>query len=362
LTWAAPPVHQRQFRVPFAQEEDLYKYVDKLLKSGAIEVSCSPYNSALFCVAKKQLPNAAPRDTVPLRVILDFRADRYCVKEVRECLEEVGKAKSAIFLTCDLTESFWQQSLQEKSRQYTAFSVPGKGSRNQWRVTPMGLQGSPALFARLMDFVMTGVKGIITYIDNILVHSRDHAQHLKSLEEVFWRLRKYSLKLNVDKTIIGARTVQYLGYTLSGQGVTLSKDKLAAIKDFPMPRLPKAVREFLGLANFFRSLIPRFSQTADPLNKMTRASTVWRTGAPPPPEAQAAFNKLKEALMSAPIVLNLNREGRFILQTDALTGTESDAGGMGAVLLQEQNDKTEGVVAYASRGLKDHEKNYRPSC
>jgi hypothetical protein len=205
----------------------------------------------------------------------------------------------------------------------------------------MGLQGLSALFARLMDFVMTGVKGIIKYIDDILVHSRDHAQHLKSLEEVLWRLQKYGLKLNVDKTIIRARTVQYLGYTLSGQGVTLSKDKLAAIKDFPMPTSPKAVREFLGLANYFRLLIPRFSQTAHPLNKMMRASTVWRTGAPPPPEAQTAFKKLKEALMSAPIVVNPNREGRFILQTDALRGTESAAGGMGAVLLQEQNDKTE---------------------
>jgi hypothetical protein len=68
--------------------------------------------------------------------------------------------------------------------------VPGKGARYQWRVTPMGLQGSPASMARLMDFVMTGVKGIITYIDDILVHSRDHEQHLKSLEEVLWRLRK----------------------------------------------------------------------------------------------------------------------------------------------------------------------------
>jgi hypothetical protein len=312
-----------------------------------------------------QLPNAAPGDPVPLHVVLEFRAvnlkslpDRYCVKEVRECLDEVGKAKSAIFLTCNLTPGFLQQSLQEKSRQYTAFSVLGKGARYQWRVTPMGLQGLPASFARLLDFVMTGVKGIITNIDDILVHSRDHAQHLKSLEEVLWRLLKYGLKLNVDKTIIRARTVQYLGYTLSGQGVTLSKDKLAAIKDLPMPTSPKVVREFLGLANYFRLLIPRFSQTADPLNKMTRALTVWRTRAPPPPEAQAAFNKLKEALMSAPMVVNPNREGRFILQTDASTGTESAASNMGAVPLQEQKDKTERVVAYTSRGLKDHEKNY----
>jgi hypothetical protein len=81
-------------------------------------------------------------------------------------------------------------------------------------------------------------------------------------------------------------------------------------------------------------LIPRFSQTVDSLSKMTRASTVWRTGAPPLPEAQVAFNKLKEALMSAPIVVNPNREGRFILQTDASTGTDAAAGGMGAVLRQ----------------------------
>jgi hypothetical protein len=91
---------------------------------------------------------------------------------------------------------------------------------------------------------------------------------------------------------------------------------------------------------------------------MTRASTVWRTGAPPPPETQAAFNKLKEALMSAPIVVNPNKEGRFIQQTNVSTGTDADAGGMGAVLLQEQKDKTERVVTYASRGLKDHDVNY----
>jgi hypothetical protein len=71
-------------------------------------------------------------------VVLDFRAvnlkslpDRYCVKEVRECLDEVGKARSVIFSRCNLTLGFWQQSLQEKSRQYTSFSVPGKGARYQ---------------------------------------------------------------------------------------------------------------------------------------------------------------------------------------------------------------------------------------
>jgi hypothetical protein len=92
-----------------------YEYVNKLLKSGAIEVSRSPYNSAVFCIAKKQLPNAAPGDPLPLSVVLDFRAvnlkslpDRYCVKEVRECLDEVGKSWSEIFSTCNLTWDFME--------------------------------------------------------------------------------------------------------------------------------------------------------------------------------------------------------------------------------------------------------------
>jgi hypothetical protein len=227
------PVHQRQFRVPFAHEEVLYKYVDKLLKSGAIEVCRSRCNSDEFCVAKKQLPNAASGDPVPLRVVLDFRAVHlkslpgcYCVKEVRECLDEVGKAKSAIFLTCNLTSGFWQQPLQEKSRQYTAFSMPNKGARYQWRATPRELQGSPALFARLMDFVTPGVKGITTYIDDILVHSRDHAQHLKSLKEVLRRLQKYGRSQaqrgqddhqSQDSAVLGLHTVRSRSNAVKGQ-------------------------------------------------------------------------------------------------------------------------------------------------
>ena len=77
-------------------------------------------------------------------------------------------AGSKVFSTIDLTSGFWQQSLEEGSRQYTAFTVPGKGTRYQWTVTPMGLQGSPASFARLIDYVMRELKNVITYIDDVL--------------------------------------------------------------------------------------------------------------------------------------------------------------------------------------------------
>jgi hypothetical protein len=139
-----------------------------------MEVSRSPYNSSIFCVAKKKLPNP-----VPLRVVLDYRGvnarsmpDRYSIKEVRECIYEIRRPDSDRYTCIDLTSGFWQMELEEESRQYTAFSVPSKAARFHWCVAPMGLQGSPASFARLMDYVMLGILGVLTYIDNMLVHNK----------------------------------------------------------------------------------------------------------------------------------------------------------------------------------------------
>ena len=122
----------------------------------------------------------------------------------------MGLLWSKIFSTIDLTSEFWQQSLEESSRQYTAFTVPGKGTRYQWTVTPMGLQGSPASFARLIDYVMRDLPNVITYIDDVLGHALDHKKQLALLELMFKRLKKYNLKLNVSKSIFGASEVNYL--------------------------------------------------------------------------------------------------------------------------------------------------------
>jgi hypothetical protein len=89
-------------------------------------------------------------------------------------------------------------------------------------MTQMGLQGSPASFARLMDYVMQGILGVLKYIDDVLVYNKGHEEHLKTMEEVLLKLRKYGLKLKAHKSIFGATTVQYLRYTINEDGVTLS--------------------------------------------------------------------------------------------------------------------------------------------
>jgi hypothetical protein len=183
------PLHARQFRIPFAHEETIFDYVDKLLRQGAIEVSRLPYNSLISCMAQKKLPNAEKGHPVPLRVVLDYRGvnarsmpDRYSIKEVWECIDEIGRSDSDKYSCIDLTLGFWLMELEEESRQYKA--------RFHWCVPPMGLQGSLASFVRLMDYVMRGILGVLTYIDDVLVHNKGHQEHLRTVEQVLLRLRK----------------------------------------------------------------------------------------------------------------------------------------------------------------------------
>jgi hypothetical protein len=140
--------------------------------------------------------------------------------------------------------------------------------------------------------------------------------------------------------------------------VTLSTDKMAAIKETRPPSNLKQIREFVGLANYFRFLIKDFSK----MSALTKKDSGWKEGKLPE-EACQAFLALKEKLMQQPIVAYPKREGRFMLRTDAFLGDKDNLGGLGAVLLQQQKtsedeDKLWKVIAYASRPLKKHEKNY----
>ena len=176
--------------------------------------------------------------------------DRYTIREVRDCVDEISLHGSQVFSTIDLTSGFWQQSLEKSSCPYTVFTVPGKGTR---------YQGSPASFACLIDYCMREITGVLTYIDDVLVHCSDHPSQLETLETAFLRFRKYGLKLNLVKSAFGAREVTNLGYRLTGEGISPGEAKLKAVSDFQAPLSIKQIREFIGLANYFPFLIPNFA-------------------------------------------------------------------------------------------------------
>ena len=200
----------------------------------------------------------------------------------------------------DLSKGFFQQNLEESSRKYTAFTVPGLGSY-QFTVSCFGSHGAPSSFSYLMTEVLRNLNNIISYIDDILAHTKNHDDHLVALERCFQRLREYNLKLSTDKSTFGTRETEYLGFKLTPTGVLPGTDKLKAVQKFPTPKTVRQIRQFVGLASFFRDHIPNFSLISGHLTALTKKDCLWK-GGELPTDAEKAFEKLKRSLVNAPVI------------------------------------------------------------
>lgn len=349
------PVYQKQFRLPENHKQALEKLVLSWVKMGIVRHARSRFNSPMFMVSKKD---------GSLRPVQDFRAlnansmdDKYSMRDINECIDEIGFNQSKVFSTLDLTSGFWQMLLHEESREYTAFTVPGLG-QFEWVTSPMGLLGCPASFQRLMELVTMGLVGVIVYIDDLLVHSASHQEQRDRLRRVFQRIRGHGLKLNLSKCEFGAGEVNYLGFRLTEHGIYPGLDKTKAIREAEPPSNAQEVRQFLGLCNFFRQHIPDFARRTSALCQKTTKGASWKEGLGE--QALKEFEELKQALCNQPILRYPHPEWEYWLFTDASTGTDTVKGGLGAVLSQKSPDNTPYVLGYASRRLQTHEENYSP--
>jgi predicted aspartyl protease len=349
------PTYRQQFRLAHDHLQFIKDNVMGWLKAGIIEKSRSPYNAPLFCVPKKTGQG--------LRAVLDYRYlnansldDKYSIRTIDECLEAVGREGSSVFSCLDLTNGYWQMELRESDRPYTAFTLPGIG-QFQWVTTAQGLMGAPASFSRLIDKIMEHARNAITYMDDVLIHSRCHKSHLEFLTSAIYKLGAAGLRLNPRKCVFGAAEVEYLGHTISGAGVRPGTDKTKALEQTPPPTDVKQLKAFLGLANYFRSYVKDFATKATPLYQLTRNDSEWKAGTLPT-AAMEAYTSLKTEICTRPVLAYPNATGQFHLYVDASLGDENHEGGLGAVLEQDQPDGSKRPVAYASRRLIKHEKNY----
>lgn len=188
----------------------------------------------------------------------------------------------------------------------------------------------------------------LTYIDDILVIGRTFREHLSNLREVFARLSTAGLKLKPAKCRLAREEVKFLGYVVSASGISADPEKVRAMTDFPTPGDLKSLRAFLGLTSYYRRFIPCYSAIAQPLFRLTRKDVPFEwTG-----DCETAFTQLKSTLAGAPVLAYPQFGLPFLLETDA-SGI-----GLGAVLSQEQPDGTTRPIAYASRTLQKHERNY----
>ena len=181
-------------------------------------------------------------------------------------------------------------------------------------MVPFGLAQAPAYFQALISEVLKGLSHFaIAYLDDIIIFSQTEEEHLKHLEIIFGRLKEAGLKLKRSKCSFMKLHIEYLGHLISEKGIEPMPDKLTAIKEMPAPRSPKEIKQFLGLVGYYRKFIPRFSDIAKPLTRLTQHDTLFQWCS----KCEFAFWTLKDALCTKPILKFPDPQKPYVLFTDA---------------------------------------------
>ena len=226
-----------------------------------------------------------PKKSGELRICIDYRQlnkqtvrDAYLLPlpdEVQDCL-----AGSSVFTTLDLQSGYWQLPVAPDEQAKTAF-CPGPGmGLYQYHHMPFGLTGAPGSFQRLMDCVLQGLSFATTYIDDVLIFSPTPEQHVHHLKQVFQHLQEADLTLRGAKCQIGMSKVCYLGHIFDGDGMHPDPSKIKCVQDWPIPTTATMVKQFLGLASYYRQYIEKFADIAAPLHNLIKKDVPfsWNPG------------------------------------------------------------------------------------
>ena len=353
-TGDSAPIRQRYRSLPPSQYQEVRRHIQGLLEAGTIQESVSPWASPIVVVRKKDQS---------IRLCVDYRRlnavttkSSFPLPRIDESLQALGQAR--YFSVLDLTSGYHQVAMDKDDMEKTAFVTPF----GLWEFTrmPFGLCNAPATFQRLMQRCLgdQALSSLLIYLDDIIVFSGTFEEHLKRLELVFSRLRSHGLKAKPRKCSFFKTEVKYLGHLVrAGEGVRPDPDKVAVVKDWPLPTTTSELRSFLGFTGFFRKFIRQYSSIASPLFAYLKGGTGRGKSRPVSrrieldQDAVSAISTLKARLTEGPVLQFADFDRPFIVETDAsLTG-------LGAVLSQSQDDGTKSVIAYASRSLRRAERN-----
>ncbi|KAH0607133.1 uncharacterized protein H6S33_003121 [Morchella sextelata] len=322
----------------------LREYLDKELSSGKISRSNSPAAAPILFIPKKD---------GTLRICVDYRGlnkvtvkDKYPLPIMSELRDRLFKAK--IFTKIDLKNGFNLIRIAEGDEWKTAFRT--RYGLYQYNVMPFGLCNAPSAFQAMINDVLKELldEGVVVYIDDILIYSETEKEHELLVKKVLQKLREAKLCASINKTSFHVREVEYLGYHISEEGVSMSEDKVEAVKEWPVPENIKAVQAFLGFANFYRRFIEGFSKVCKPLTDLLQKDKKWYWTA----AHEQAFEELKRLFTSAPILLHFDPSRRTVVETDASDFAK------GAVLSQYGDDGKLHPVAFYSKKFSPAEINY----
>ncbi|KAM0058195.1 putative nucleotidyltransferase, Ribonuclease H [Helianthus debilis subsp. tardiflorus] len=333
------PIARAPYRLAPTEMKELRTQLDDLLDKGFIQPSSSPWGAPILFVKKKD---------GSMRLCIDYRElnkvtikNRYPLPRIDDLFDQLQGA--AYFSKIDLRSGYHQLKVRAEDVPKTAFRT--RYGHFEFLVMPFGLTNAPAAFMDLMNRVCKPYldKFVIVFIDDILIYSRSQVEHEKHLKCILGLLRQEKLYAKFSKCEFWLRKVQFLGHVVSEQGIQVDPAKVEAVMNWEAPKTPTEIRSFLGLAGYYRRFIENFSRIAAPLTSLTRKKEKFIWG----PKQQESFEILKQKLSNAPVLSLPEGTEEFVVYCDA------SHTGMGCVLMQWGK-----VIAYASRQLKVHEKNY----
>ncbi|XP_055913593.1 uncharacterized protein K02A2.6-like [Eupeodes corollae] len=304
----ASPKFFRSRPIPFSQMDSFKQEVERLVSEGIWKpIKFSNWAAPVVVV---------PKSDGRVRICGDFKAlnaqlevEHALIPRVEEMLYKVRGGK--FFAKIDLSDAYLQVELDDESKEFMVVNtVMGL---YQCQRLPFGVASAPAIFQRLVEQVIAGVRQCGNYIDDIIVAAETTHELLDTLREIFERLKSYGLVCKREKCILLETEIEFLGHIISETGIRPSDSKVIAIKELPRPTNVKDVQAFMGKVNYYNKFIKNLSQISAPLNILRRNDTafVWRK------EQESAFQYLKSQLVDATRLSHFRDDLPIILATDA---------------------------------------------
>ena len=344
LKEGAQPSYIPAREIPYAMRAKVEADLDRLVKRGVIyKVKHSKWASPIVVVPKPDNAIRVCGDYKPT-VNPQLKVDQYPLPRPDDLINKLRGGK--IFTKLDLASAYQQVILDEASREIVTISTH-KGLFQYTRL-PFGVASAPAIFQNVMDQILRGLNGVVCYLDDILITGKDEEEHARNLEAVLKKLAEHHVRLKKNKCIFTRSSVEYLGFTVSADGISPTPKKTEAILSAPRPENLSQLRSFLGLVNYYGRFISNLSNLCHPLNALLQHDTKWNWTN----ECEKSFKSLKTKLSSDDILVHYNPDWKLCLACDA------SPYGVGAVLSHVTPEGHERPIAYASRTLSKPEKNY----
>lgn len=339
------PTYQPPRRLSVQDTTIVEVQVKEWLRDGIIRPSSSDFASPVVVTKKKDGSH---------RLCVDFRQlnkkiikDRYPLPIIDDQINMLQKA--LIFSSLDLKNGFFHVKVEEASRKYTAFVVPN--GHYEFERVPFGLCTSPAVFQKYIHRIFKELmerEVMTTYMDDFIVLATTVEEGLERLQEVLNHASQYGLQFKWKKCQLLKKEVEYLGYVVGNGKVQPSPGKTLSVERFEEPRTIKKLQSYLGLTSYFRKFVFNYSVIAKPLSDLLKKDKPFIFK-----EAERqAFQKLKDALLSKPVLKIFEYGEETELHTDA------SKFGYGAILMQKDEDRKFHPVYYYSRKTTAAEQNY----